>query len=400
MHLTKTQLLDGLQCEKHLHLTLYQPEAAQPTTIPAAITGQVVEVHARLEFSDAVLIERGMPGTDPFQVTRVTMQTPTVSTLFEAAFQDAEAAVFVDVLQRARKGWDLIEIKAGTRIEDRHIEDVSIQVRVLTNAGIALNRIYLMHIDNTFVYPGDHDYAGLFVREDITERVRGHLATIEGDIKRLSQVAAGPEPVQHVGSHCKQPWTCEFLLYCRARDAKYPVSLLPRIRAQKVKELLANGVTDVRDIPASELTSETHQRIRRITIEGAAELLPGAAPELNALAWPRYYLDFECIQFAIPIWVDTRPYVQYPFQWSCHIEQQDGSIIIKGTSPNGATYTITHVRPNGDVSSEDTIDQTGGSGTCETGFHRDRHDFIAGQHLRLSEQLSARPVPCWPLPNR
>lgn len=95
---------------------------------------------------------------------------------------------------------------------------------------------------------------------------------------------------------------------------------------QKVEELLARGIIDVRDIPAGELTSGTHQRIRKVTIEGVPELLPGAAAELNALAWPRYYLDFECIQFAIPIWADTRPYVQLPFQWSCHTEFKDGSI--------------------------------------------------------------------------
>ena len=42
---------------------------------------------------------------------------------------------------------------------------------------------------------------------------------------------------------------------------------------------------------------------------------------LNDLEYPRYFLDFECIQFAIPVWVGTRPYQQIPFQFSCHIER-------------------------------------------------------------------------------
>jgi hypothetical protein len=41
---------------------------------------------------------------------------------------------------------------------------------------------------------------------------------------------------------------------------------------------------------------------------------------LIQLTYPRYYLDFESIQFAIPIWVGTSPYQQLPFQWSCHIQ--------------------------------------------------------------------------------
>jgi predicted RecB family nuclease len=35
-------------------------------------------------------------------------------------------------------------------------------------------------------------------------------------------------------------------------------------------------------------------------------------------------LDFETIQFAVPIWKGTRPYQQLPFQWSCHVEPKPG----------------------------------------------------------------------------
>jgi hypothetical protein len=327
MLLTKTQILAGLQCEKHLHLALHHPEEAQPVVSAAAVTGQVVEHHARLEFPDAVLIERGTPGSDPFQQTAQSMQDPAVCALFEAAFGDNEVTVFVDVLLRAGASWDLVEIKAGTRVEDKHIEDIAIQARVLARAGIDLKRIFLMHIDSAFVYRGEQDYAGLFVREDVTERVRRHLSTIEADILRLQAIVAGPEPVRHVGSQCKKPWVCEFTAYCKARDATYPVSLLPNVRAPLVEQLLARGITDVREIPADVLGSETHQRIRRITIDGVAEQLPGAEKELNALAFPRYYLDFECIQFAIPVWAGTRPYDQLPFQWSCHVEQAGEPVV-------------------------------------------------------------------------
>ena len=326
LNLTKSRILAGLQCEKRLHLALHHPDEAQPVTSAAAITGQVVERHARLEFPDAVLIGRGLQDIDPFQQTARSMQDPAVHSLFEAAFSDDGISVFVDVLQRAGECWDLVEIKAGTRIKDRHIDDVAIQVRVLARAGVRLGRICLMHIDPDFIYTGKHDYAGLFVREDISDRVRRHLATTEADIVRLQAMVTRPEPVRHVGSHCRVPWVCEFTAYCRARDAAYPVSRLPNARAQLVSQLLAQGISDIREIPAGMLSSETHQRIRRITIDGKAEQLPGAANTLNALPFPRYYLDFECIQFAIPVWAGTRPYDQLPFQWSCHIEPAGQSL--------------------------------------------------------------------------
>lgn len=44
------------------------------------------------------------------------------------------------------------------------------------------------------------------------------------------------------------------------------------------------------------------------------------------LAWPRAFLDFETIALAVPRWIGTRPYQAVPFQFSCHFEQEDGTL--------------------------------------------------------------------------
>ena len=43
-------------------------------------------------------------------------------------------------------------------------------------------------------------------------------------------------------------------------------------------------------------------------------------------AFPRTWLDFETIAFAVPRWIGTRPYQQVPFQFSAHVEAADGTI--------------------------------------------------------------------------
>ena len=50
MHFTKTNLMAGLQCPKHLHLMIHHKEHATKTKTPASITGEVVEAHAEREF--------------------------------------------------------------------------------------------------------------------------------------------------------------------------------------------------------------------------------------------------------------------------------------------------------------------------------------------------------------
>ena len=46
------------------------------------------------------------------------------------------------------------------------------------------------------------------------------------------------------------------------------------------------------------------------------------------MPYPRYFLDFETIGPAVPIWKGTRPYKPIPIQWSCHIDDgsSDGSL--------------------------------------------------------------------------
>jgi hypothetical protein len=58
-------------------------------------------------------------------------------------------------------------------------------------------------------------------------------------------------------------------------------------------------------------------------VTGKPYVAPALAGLLSRLPYPRCYLDFESIQFAVPVWADTRPYEQLPFQWSCQIEERD-----------------------------------------------------------------------------
>jgi hypothetical protein len=87
---------------------------------------------------------------------------------------------------------------------------------------------------------------------------------------------------------------------------------------------IMDGYRDIRDVPATAISSEKQLRIHRVTALQAPELLPGAREFVDALAYPRFYLDFETVGPAIPIWPGTRPYQTLPFQWSCHIERAPG----------------------------------------------------------------------------
>ncbi len=47
---------------------------------------------------------------------------------------------------------------------------------------------------------------------------------------------------------------------------------------------------------------------------------------VSTLTYPIYHLDFETFQQAIPEWKGISPFMQIPFQYSLHIEYEDGRL--------------------------------------------------------------------------
>ncbi|MEE8495198.1 MAG: DUF2779 domain-containing protein, partial [Xanthomonadales bacterium] len=146
------------------------------------------------------------------------------------------------------------------------------------------------------------------------------LPTVPIWVERAREAAEGPMPDVAVGRHCTSPYECPFLGFCWSSDSEYPLRGLGGSK-KKLGEWAAAGYRDIRDVPADEISSETQLRIHRVTMEGVPELLPGARAFVEELAYPRFYLDFETIGPAIPVWAGTRPYQSLAFQWSCHIER-------------------------------------------------------------------------------
>jgi len=135
----------------------------------------------------------------------------------------------------------------------------------------------------------------------------------------------GDLPDIKMGDQCYSPYECEFCDYCQPEDQpEYPVSTFPSIRGNKVLEYHEKGYFDIRDIPEGVLENLTHQRVWRAALTGKENVVLEEVDLLKRLSWPRYYLDFETIGLAVPRWKGVRPYVQVPFQWSCHIHHKDG----------------------------------------------------------------------------
>ncbi|AGK58685.1 hypothetical protein HYPDE_35068 [Hyphomicrobium denitrificans 1NES1] len=93
------------------------------------------------------------------------------------------------------------------------------------------------------------------------------------------------------------------------------------------KRWLEQGIDDLLAVNADDLTSPVHKRVHQATVSGEAyHDVTGARRDVADWQFPRNWLDFETIAFAVPRWIGTRPYQQIPFQFSAHVETADGEI--------------------------------------------------------------------------
>ena len=325
--LSKSRFLSGLQCPKRLWLEVHRPELVHWDPAAAQRLAQGHRLNAVVQglYPEGVMIEAegGLGGA--LRATAYHLQASPERALFEATFSKHHVLVRADVLERTRGGLRLTEVKSAALVKDYHLWDCAVQAWVIEGAGHPLDSVVLAHVDTTFVYPGAGDYRGLLAHQDVTAEARARTPEVAARVPALQSVLAGEMPKVAVGPHCTDPFTCPFLERCTPPGPEYPVTLLPR-GAAVAAELLAEGYADLREVPPGRLASPTHEWVRRVTASGVADVRPELPRRLRALSYPRYYLDFEAIQFAVPIWAGTRPYEQLPFQWSCHVERAPGVI--------------------------------------------------------------------------
>lgn len=252
--------------------------------------------------------------------------------IFEAGFCAGGALAFADVmlpeLVEGKQVWHMVEVKSSTSVKDYHRDDVAIQAFVAQSAGVALHSIALAHIDSSWTYPGNHDYSGLLVEADLTVEAFSRTEEVKDWIEKAQQTAAYlAEPAIETGSHCDTPYACGFYDYCsrNAPKAQYPIHWLPYFGA-KAQALAAQGVIELSDVD-DDLLNPRQLRVKAHTLANTVYFdSEGAAADLAMHPLPAYFLDFETIQFAVPIWKGTRPYQQNTFQFSLHTLSESGQL--------------------------------------------------------------------------
>jgi hypothetical protein len=285
--------------------------------------GAEVGVVARGRFPGGVLIDlpHDDPGRVPATLRAIRSGAPAV---FEATFIEDGVFVAVDVLERADGGFNLVEVKATSKVKDEHYPDVAVQAHVARRAGMDVRRIELMHLNPEHRHP---DRGDLFVREDLGGSLTGYLDRVPAEIEGQRAALRGELPEITPGQHCCDPDECPFWNRCWPQ-IKGHVTELNRARGRDWK-LLERGIQRIADIPMAEKLSPIQARQREAALSGGLVVDPSVKEQLLVLKGRLGFLDFETVQRALPPWNGLKPWAQVPVQFSYHERQPDGSFTHK-----------------------------------------------------------------------
>lgn len=338
--LSKSLYTRGLQCSKSLWLKKYKKDALtlpDDTTRKIFSTGDVVGSLACKLFPDGKVVP--FDGTSFDEKTKLTQQwiDEGVENIYEATFKFEGVLVMVDILHKTLDGsWELYEVKNSTwnakkKLKDikQYIEDASIQYYVLNGVGLNISKTCITLLDSTYTYKDRLEIDKLFSHVDVSDEVLGLQEEVFTRLKAFRKLLSHPdlEPDIDIGAHCKQPYQCDAYDYCWKQQRNIPDYSVFNIfnMGSKPLSLYRDGIVNVEDIPDDKLTSYNKklavyswvnktQHIDKKAIKGF----------LKRLTYPIYHLDFETFQSAVPSFNNQRPYQQICFQYSLHVEYEDG----------------------------------------------------------------------------
>ena len=245
----------------------------------------------------------------------------------EAAFLYDGVLAAMDILVKSANGYKAYEVKSSTQVHEQYIQDVALQTYAIQNAGVHLEDVSVIHINNQYVKNGPLDIHELFTIVSIWEAIQNPLARIPNQVRRFKSVLNAPEPPEvGIGMHCHEPYACDFLGACWKGVPAYSVFDISRLKKEKAFELYEKGIVNVADVPDDFPLSE-NQRLQVVAEQDQKaiiekEKIKGFLAELN---YPIYHLDFETMGHAVPIFDGSKPYQQIVFQYSLHVQDKPGA---------------------------------------------------------------------------
>ena len=329
IELSKSRYCKGVQCPKILWMDQNMPEKAEVIDDSTMEVGSKVGELARSYFGDYELVDYFTDKRVMAEETRRLIEKG-VPSIAEASFYLDGLFCSVDILNLCGDECDIVEVKSSTEVKEIYIDDVAFQYYVLVKCGMKVRSVSIMHIDSTYVRNGELDLEKLFCIEDYTEEAKSKYPEVERNIEEIrTYLSVDYEPDKDLDICCESPYNCLYYGYCARHLPEQSVFDIRRLKSATKYDYYHNGIVSFEDIVKKhpKLSANQLRQVETAYYDKPDDINAGKIREfLQTLKYPLYHLDFETFQQAIPEYDGQKPYEQIPFQYSLHIEYEDGRL--------------------------------------------------------------------------
>lgn len=322
--LSKSRYIRGLQCHKSLWLATHKPVLREVSQKTAQVFAQGHEVgeHAQQIFpgGETILFD-GVTFDEQLRQTQAALTTGKV--IYEAAFLYNGVFVKADIMRKVRGGWEVYEVKGSTSLKDIYLDDAAVQYHVISGAGIAITKMFVVHLNAAYRRKGPLDYDNLFTKKNVTVEVLGRQAAVKMEIAKQKRMLKGNEPDIGIGPWCNNPYECDFKCHCWKDIPDNSVFDLAG-KGVDAFELYRQGILKQQDIPLTLLKGKQLQQVETTLGKKTVVDKKKLREFLDKLRYPLYFLDFETFTSAIPPYDGLSPFQNVTFQYSLHWQKRAG----------------------------------------------------------------------------
>jgi hypothetical protein len=324
-YLSKSDFLKYECCPNYLWLWKFKREVV-PVDDEEEINrrleqGNEIERYARGLFPNGILIDSH--GKKAHKETEQLVHDG-VKVIFQATvYTEKELLAMADIIEfdDTTQSWNLYEVKSTNSVKPEHIHDLAFQRVAFEDAGYKIGKVGVIHLDKTYTRKSAVIAKELLTHTDVTERVVNILPIIrQMAYEAIESLQIKEEPKS---CNCKlktKSGHCPTFRYFNPDIPEYSVFNISRIGAKNLAVLVDDEIHEVHDVPGDiKLTAGQQNQV--IVAKSKEPIIDKTAIKelLSELEYPLYFLDYETVSSALPMFVGCTPFQQIPFQYSLHV---------------------------------------------------------------------------------
>ncbi len=325
--LTKSRFMIGLKCDLllwnqyHSENTLRYSPKNESNLHRMNIQNDSVLLSARSLYPKGVEVPRNLNMFSAYKITQELIQERKV--IYNASFLSTEFFSRTDILVPSEEddSWEIILVKSSINIKRDNTKDLSFQLHVTKLCGLTIKDCSILNVNPHYLFDKELDLKQFFVKVSLLEKMKYAKDEFSKQLnyfKSLIHMEESPSITQEFS--CSSPKNCN-LKTCWHELGDGDIFNL-REGGDLVLKFYKSGIRYLKDIPDNPDLSFSQKIQIDVERTKIAFIQPDKLREfVNSFQYPLYFLDFETVNPAMPLYSRTKPYQHIPFLYSLHVQR-------------------------------------------------------------------------------